>query len=131
MSQENVDVVRAFLAAWNARDMDAGRELHDPHIIFTPAEGWFEPGPYVGREEVMRWFEQLREAWVTDTFEATSDFIDVDDRVVVRLIWRGVGRHGPEANMVFTIIYTVREGRICRQAVFWDHDEALQAAGLE
>ena len=55
------------------------------------AEGWPEPGPFFGRETVMRQFEQLRETWDTDTFELISDFIDVGDRVLVRFIWRGAG----------------------------------------
>ena len=59
MSQENVEIVRAGYEAWNTGDMDAVRELYDPDIIVRPVEGWLEPGPYVGREAVMRWYEQL------------------------------------------------------------------------
>ncbi len=40
-------------------------------------EGWPEPGPYFGREAVMREFEQFREAWDADAAEPISDFIDV------------------------------------------------------
>jgi ketosteroid isomerase-like protein len=58
MSQENVEVGRRAFAAWNAGDMDAFRELYDPEIIVRPPERWPEPGPFVGREAVMQWFEQ-------------------------------------------------------------------------
>ena len=95
MSQENVEVVRAAYDAWNAGNMDALRELYDPDAIMRMDENWPEPGPYFGRDAVMREFEQLREAWDADTIEAISDFIDAGDRVVVRVAWRGVGR-GPE-----------------------------------
>src|SRR6266576_2004503 len=111
MSQENVEVVRAGFEAWNAGDMDAFRDLYDPDVIMRAVEGWPEPGPYVGREAVMRWFEQLRETWDADTLEPISDFIDAADRVVVRFIWRGAG-HGTEANMELTNVITVRKGRI-------------------
>ena len=37
-------------------------------------------------------------------------FIDKDDRVVVRLLWRVAGR-GLETNMEFTGVYSLREGR--------------------
>jgi triphosphoribosyl-dephospho-CoA synthetase len=33
MSQENVEIVRAAFEAWNAGNMDAVRELHDPDVI--------------------------------------------------------------------------------------------------
>jgi ketosteroid isomerase-like protein len=33
MSEDNVEVVRAASQAWNAGDMDAFRELHDPGVL--------------------------------------------------------------------------------------------------
>ena len=54
MSQENVEIVRATFEAWNAGDMDAFRELQDPDVIARAPEGWPEPGPFVGRERLMR-----------------------------------------------------------------------------
>ena len=74
MSQENVEVVRAAWEAWNAGDMDAFCETYDPKVILQTVEDWPEPGPYVGREAVMRLFKQVRETWEFDTAEpiATS-----------------------------------------------------------
>jgi ketosteroid isomerase-like protein len=128
MSQENVEIVRGALAAWNAGDMDVVRESHDPSTIAKPVEGWPEPGPFVGREAVMGWFEQIRETWDTDAMEAVS-FTDAGDRVIVRLLWRGVIR-GPESSMEFSSVYTLRKGRILYHEIFWDHTEALEAVGL-
>jgi hypothetical protein len=59
MSQENVEIVQATVEAWNAGDMDARRELHDPDVIVRPPEGWPEPGPFVGQEALMRQHEQI------------------------------------------------------------------------
>jgi ketosteroid isomerase-like protein len=130
MSQENVEVVRAAFAAWNAGDMDAFRELYDPEIIVRPPERWPEPGPFVGREAVMHWFEQLRATWDADAVEPISDFIDAGERVVVRMIWHGAG-FGPEANLEFTQVFTIRRRRMFYLEFFWDHAEALEAAGLQ
>jgi ketosteroid isomerase-like protein len=129
MSQENVEVVRRAFAAWNAGDMDAFRELHDPDVILQTVQEWPEPGPHVGREAVMRFIEQLRDAWEADTLEPTSDFSHAADRVAVRFIWRGVG-HGPQSSMEFTGVFTVRNGRIHGIEFFWSHADALEAAGL-
>ena len=130
MSQENVEIVRALFAAWNAGDMDAFRDLHDPDVIARELEGWPEPGPYVGREAVMRQFERTRETWDTDTVESISDFMEAGDRVAVRVIYRAVGQGAPEANAEFTIVYTMRKGRVFGIEYFWDHSEALEAVGL-
>ena len=83
----------------------------DPDAILRPPEGWPEPGPYVGREAVMREWEQVRETWKADAVEPTSDFIDAADRVVVRVIWRTAGR-GPESNMELTIVWSKPLGPI-------------------
>jgi ketosteroid isomerase-like protein len=129
MSQENVEVVRALFEAWNAGDMDAVRELQDPDVILQTVEDWPEPGPHLGREAVMRLMEQLRDTWDADTLEPIGDFSDAGDRVIVRFFWHGRGR-GPQSNMEFTGVLTVREGRIRGYEFFWDHAEALEAAGL-
>ena len=130
MSQENVDVVRAAYEAWNAGDMEAFRGLFaDDAIIVRFLEGWPEPGPFVGRDTIMRTFEQLRETWDADALEPIGDFIDIGDRVAVRQIWRGAGS-GPEANLEMTWVGTVRKGKIVFVEFFWDHAEALEAVGL-
>ena len=129
MSQETVAHMKAAFEAWNVANMDALREMHDPDVILRMPEGWPEPGPFLGREAVMRQFEQLRETFDDDAFELISDFIEVGDRVAVRFIWRGAG-HGPESNVELTGVYTVRKGRTLAIEHFWDHAEALEAVGL-
>jgi ketosteroid isomerase-like protein len=129
MSRENVKLVRASFEAWNAGDMDAVRELLVPDVIMRLPEGWPEPGPFVGRDAVMRQGEQMRDTWDADSAEPISDFIDHADHVVVRFIWRTAGR-GPESNMEFTIVYTLRKGSIFLMEYFWDHAEALETVGL-
>jgi ketosteroid isomerase-like protein len=129
MSQENVEVVKASFEAWNAGDMGALRELYHPDAIARPPEGWPEPGPFVGREAVMRQFEQLRQTFAADTWEWISDFINAADSVAVRVIWRGAGS-GPDANLEMTDVFVVRKGKIFGLDCFWDHAEALEAVGL-
>jgi ketosteroid isomerase-like protein len=129
MSRETIEVVRTATEAWNAGDMDAFSEMFDPDVIWRQPEGWPEPGPEVGREAVMHQLGLQRETWDADALEPTSDFIDAADRVVVRLIWRGVGR-GPKLNLEATGVFTVRKGRVFYVEFFWDHAEALEALGV-
>jgi len=122
-------VARGVFDAWKAGDMDAVRDLYDPNVIVRPMSDWPEPGPWVGREAVMRQWEQMRDAWSADAVEPISEFIDAADRVVVRQMWRGAGR-GPDLNMEMTNVFMVRGGRIVYQEFFWDHAEALETLGL-
>lgn len=109
--------------------MDALRELYDPDVIVRAIEGWPEPGPYIGREAVMRQWERQRETWGADALEPISDLLDAGDRVTVRIIWHAAGRV-PDTSMEFTAVFTVRKGRIFGAEYFWDHAEALETLGL-
>jgi ketosteroid isomerase-like protein len=130
MSQENVEVVRAVFEAWNAGNMEALRHLYDPDVIVRATDDWPEPGPFVGRDAVMRQGEQLRETWDSVTLEPIGDFIDVGDRVAVRHVWRAVGRGPESSNPEFTVVYTIRKGKILGFDYFRDHAEALEILGL-
>ncbi len=130
MSQENVEIAQALFDTWNAGDMDAFGELLDPNVVVRPPSNWPEPGPFVGTEETLDQFQRMRDVWEFDVAERVGEFIDNDDRVVVNLFWRGKG-HGPDSNMGLACVCTVRDGKCCAMGFFWDHSEALEAAGLE
>jgi ketosteroid isomerase-like protein len=129
MSQENVEVIRATVEAWNARDMNALGALYDPDIVVRYADGWPEGSePIMGREAVVRQWEQQREPFDSDTLELI-DFIDAGDRVVMRQIWRAEGS-GPDLRMEVSSVSTLRKGKTILMEFFWDHAEALEAVGL-
>ena len=129
MSQENVEIVRAAYETWNTGDMDALRDLYDPDaMLLRGLEGWPETFPIVGREAVIAYFDQLRETWDSDSVE-TVRLDDAGDSVVVRTIWHGLG-HGPQMNLEWSVVCTLRRGKISFLEYFWDHAEALAAVGL-
>jgi ketosteroid isomerase-like protein len=128
MSQENVEVLRELVAAWNAGDMDAVREIHAPDVVTRPPDGWPEPGPFVGRAAVMRQWNQMRDTWDADQLRMIGAPAQIGDRIALRLSWLGSG-HGPESTFEVTGVYTVRDGTIASMDFFWDHAEALDAVG--
>jgi len=129
MSQENVVIPRRSFEAWNAGDMGAFGEQYDPHVVLRWAEGWPEGlEPIMGREAVMREWEQQREPFDTDTLELI-EIVDLDDRIVARFIWHAVGS-GPDVNIEVTSVATVRKGKTILVEFFWDHEQALKAVGL-
>ena len=129
MSQENVEIMRGTIEAWNAGDMDAFGDVYDPDIVVRYADGWPEGSkPNIGREAVMRQWEQQREPFDRDTLEEI-EVIDLGDRVVMRQMWRAVGR-GPDLNIEVTAVSTLRKGKVILVEFFWNHAEALEAVGL-
>ena len=129
MSQENVEIVRVGMEAWNARDMESLHETYAEDVVTWPPTGWPEAGPFIGRDTVIGQWERMRDSWDDDEVEMLADYIDAADRVVVRMIWRERG-HGPEADAEATGIFTIRNGQIRVAEFFWDHVEALETLGL-
>ncbi len=129
MSQENVEIVRAMLEAWNEQRWDDFRESHDPDAaIMRFMAGFPETGPVIGRDAVMALYEDVRPG-DDATVVPVSEFIQSGSTVVVQIRWR-TAIQAQEVGMELTGVYTVRSGRIFIIEFFRGHDEALEAVGL-
>jgi ketosteroid isomerase-like protein len=127
MSQENVEIARKAIEAWNAGNMDGLRDLYDPDAVYAVPSDWLG-GPYVGRDAIMEQFADLREVWRGSSFDRV-DALDAGDRVVVQVAFHGDTRGLPlTTDMAW--VYTLREGLIIRLEIFGSKDEALEAVGL-
>jgi ketosteroid isomerase-like protein len=130
MSQENVNTVLAFHSAFNQGDMDRYFAFYDPEIEFHDTPGFPGPGVHRGLEAVRRHVEDWLEAWVEPRIE-TEEIRSVGDRVVTRVTYTGVGKSsGARSATPVSGVFDFREGRILCIRQFFDHAEALEAAGL-
>jgi ketosteroid isomerase-like protein len=129
MPQESVEIVRENFDSWNEGRIDDFRDLFDPDVAITRfIDEWPEPGPVVGRDAVMAFYEGLR-PWDDTTAEPIGEFLESGDRVAVRIRWRASAQ-GQEVSMDVTAVYTLRSSRISAVEFFRDHAEALEAVGL-
>ena len=131
MSQENVEIVRRLVDAFNRDDVDTvltafeeGCEIDEPpQMPDSPVTG------YRGHSGVREWMGNLRGV-AGVTFELRSA-TPSGDSLLCALASRGRGR-GSDVPIEWTTfaVFGVRDGRIARVRVFLDHAEALEAAGL-
>jgi ketosteroid isomerase-like protein len=130
MSQENVEVVRRGLEAFNRGDIEAWLALTHPEVevLDDPRV----PGGQTlrGHAEIKRYFESLGRYWESIHF-APERIVDRGDEVLVlaRMTTR-TRRGGPEIERPLDQMVRFREGRAIRVQVFSSRDEALEAAGL-
>jgi ketosteroid isomerase-like protein len=129
MSQENVEIVKARIDAYNREDWDAffkdpapGFELDFSRAV-GPWRGVF--GPDQARQ-VMR---EIRETFQSARLEP-HEFIEAGDLVVVPWAMHGRGRDGIELVARFTFVFTIRNGAIERITLYQEREEALEAVGL-
>jgi ketosteroid isomerase-like protein len=131
MSQENVEVVRQLVQAFNRRDLPAMTQWFAPEVEWEPGgPAAVERAVYRGRDEVSSGFAATWEAW--EVFEVEeSEVRDPGDSVVWlgRARMRGGASH-VEFDQAFAIHCLVRGARIVRLRGFLSWEEALEAAGL-
>ena len=132
MSQENVELVRELTDAVNRLDVDALVALLTPDVVWE--ENPELPGlreVYRGRAEVRAWAEEVLEV-VEDPHSEFEQITELrDDRVFTENVVAGRGKgSGVPVELRYWSVLWVAEGKIARRQVFWNRDEALEAAGL-
>ena len=134
MSEENVEIVRSAMEAWNRGDWDEALKQAAPDCVLDSSRNAGEwRGVHQGPNQIKRAFQMLTEAWQSVHIEI-SEFIEADGgALVTRQKSRFVGRDGMELPGPTRSgwLWKLRAGEIVYLATYNELDEALEAAGLE
>jgi ketosteroid isomerase-like protein len=130
MSQENLELMRAFYDTWSRGDYEGWEEFFDPDVEWHTAREDPDADVYRGRPALWRMFERWLESFGPLTAVA-EEFIDMGDRVFV---WQKTfGRGSASGVDVFwegAYVWTLRNRKIVKVQIFFSRNEALQAAGI-
>ena len=128
MSQENVELVRAFYAAYNRGDLDA--VMNDLHPDFTLdwSRGMGPQRGVYGTDRVRQFFDDFAE--IFEQRVVPDEFINVGEHVVVPQTGYVRGRDGIEVTARITLLWTIHNGSVMRICLYQDTREALEAVGL-
>jgi ketosteroid isomerase-like protein len=128
MLEENVEILRETYESWNRGDLDAVIEFFDDDVVVRTVEDW--PERVVrGKAAVVSFYRGYAETVGHNT--AIEDLIDAGDSVVVRVRGRLSGdQTGIEVDLRFSHVTRFRDGKVVLVEYFWDHQEAIEAAGL-
>jgi ketosteroid isomerase-like protein len=131
MSQENVEVVRRWIDAYNQRDIEGLLDLSDPDIEFRSIFAGIESGgAFRGRAGVYEYFKAIEDAY--ETFQVPPDeFVDAGAAVLchARAVWTGKGSGASDQTRIFVAVW-LRAARVMRVETFTERAEALEAVGL-
>lgn len=132
MSNENVEVVRDVMAAWNGHDIERWLRFWDPTCEWVPRlRGEVEGAQtYQGHKGLRRFWEEDDAVW--DEFHVElHDFRQVGDDVVATGTGRARGKEsGVDIARPFAFRFQVKGGRIVRGESYLDVSKALEDAGL-
>jgi ketosteroid isomerase-like protein len=130
MSQADIEMLRAGYEAFNRGDWDAATRLAHPEFELQTADRAVNPGVYRGAEAARRFLVDLLEPFEEVVIEP-EEFYERDDQIVVFLL----ARFRPTGSSAFVEnrighLWTMREGKFVRLAIFPRREDALEAAGL-
>jgi ketosteroid isomerase-like protein len=131
MSQENVEIAKRAVDAFNRGDMDGALALLDPNVRWTTADDEPDPQTYVGHEGVRQLIASLLDIWERGFTMEAHEFIDLGDVVVVPFTSHVQARgSGVALDAEETHVFTVHDGKIVRVREYRTKDAALQALGM-
>jgi ketosteroid isomerase-like protein len=134
MSQENVELLRRFIEAFNRGDLEAALALADapPEFEFVPSGVLIPDLASVQRgPEGLRRVAEVFWGEFDDPHVEVHELIDAGDQVFTSFTFRGRGKQsGAETSWDTWSVWTVRDGMIVHWEGFTDQDAALEAAGL-
>jgi ketosteroid isomerase-like protein len=131
MSQQNIEIVRQAMDAFNRGDLERSVEPLAPNVAWHDQREL--PGARVhhGPESVLAHLRSVTDDMPDYHFELEA-VRDVGDRVMVSAVVSARGRTSGAAvkRETFTV-YTFDGEQITRVEIFGSEDEALEAAGLQ
>jgi ketosteroid isomerase-like protein len=130
MSQENVEIARRCIDAYNSRDISAMRTLDAPDLVMDFSESLGpEAGVYRGFDTCLRVWGNYFDAF--DEIDVKPDsYLDAGDSIVIPNTSRSRGRDGIEVFARSTFVFTFSSGQLTRIHLYQEHEDALKAVGL-
>jgi ketosteroid isomerase-like protein len=130
MSQENVEVVRRFLDAFNARDVEVLVSLSAEDCEWRPFRAQLEGIVYRGHEGVRQFLSDMNEDWETFRIDPL-EFRDRDQLVaVIGRVKARSAESSMEIESIAGFVHELEQGRVRRITSHSDVEAALDAVGL-
>ena len=133
MSQENVEIVRRMLDAWNRQDIEGILALTDPEGEYVNAPTAVEPGTRRGHDEVAA---AMRKQWeiLSGAVQEIDRFHDRGDEIItVGRVSRTMPGSDARISNPLLMSWKFRDGKLIRLEQLGagpDFPDALEAAGL-
>jgi ketosteroid isomerase-like protein len=131
MSERNVQLMRRFNDAFNARDIDAMLAICDPSIEFHSAFAAVGGAVYHGHDGLRRWHKDYDDAWGAEIRIASAEYFDLDQQTLTFVVLRGRGRHSRAAvEMAPAQVVRWRDGMMVYLEVYTKREDALRDLGV-
>ncbi len=131
MSQENVEIVRAWMRACNGDDVESAVALCDETFVMTESATLPGAATTSGHDGLRRYMRGWTRNWSEWNWQ-DEEMLDLppDKVLVVASLWMRGLRSGIGVERRWVYLFTVRDGRLLRQDGYDEKAQALEAVGL-
>jgi ketosteroid isomerase-like protein len=131
MSQENLEIVRRGIDAYNRGDLEGVLDDLAPEFGMHPSGRFADTEPvYRGHQGWIDFWNTFQTAWENITI-SIERIEDLDDRVLTLGTFHGRGRgSGVEVDAESAWLHTIKDGLVVDLRTFATWKEALEATGL-
>ena len=132
MSQENIEVVRAAIDAWNRRDLSGSwrRGIRTPNGVLRSPGHRRKDAVYRGHEGIGRAWRNVRAAWTEYRLEVENARVVGEELVILGHIYVRGASCGIEIDSAWSAIVRFRDGRVVSARDWLGHAGALEGAAL-
>jgi ketosteroid isomerase-like protein len=131
MPERNIELLRRWFEAFNARDIEAVIALCDPSGVFISTFAVGGAAVYHGHDGMRRYFGDLAEAWGDEIRLEPEAYFDLGEHALAFSVSRGRGRHsGAEVAMPVASVSRWRDGRMVYLKGYAHREEALRDLGV-
>jgi ketosteroid isomerase-like protein len=128
VSQQNIELQRRLVEAFNARDIEAWIALCDPqielHSTFAAVGGMTV---YHGHDGLRRWFGDLEDAWGSEIRIEVEAYFDLGEHTLGFHVLHGRGRQsGVEVAMPAAAVQRWRDGLTAYIKAYAHREDALK-----
>jgi uncharacterized protein len=128
MTRSNVEIVRDAMDAMKRGDARAMDGLAHADYEFQTTAALPNAGVYRGLEAVMSFSREFDDTWEKFAIEE-QQVRDHDDTVVILGRVKAKGKaSGVALETPVAYVHTLRDGKLARTRVFFDHADAIEAA---
>jgi hypothetical protein len=131
MSEHDVELTRRYIAAFNARDIEALIMYCDPSIELHSTFAAVGGAIYRGHDGLRRWHRDLGEAWEDEIRLVPEAYFDLGEHTLTFHMLRGRGRHSDaEVAMPGAGVLRWREDLIIYTKAYVHREDALRDLGV-
>jgi uncharacterized protein len=131
MPQENIELHRRVVEAFNTRDVERFIAFCDPKIELHSAVTVPGGAVYHGHEGVRKWYRDLEDAFGSDVQLEPEAYYDLGEQTITFHLLHGRGRQsGAHIAERFAHLHRWRDGRIVHFQGFSRREEVLTELGL-